>query len=52
MAARQQYRSYDSVKRVRSYERFRGILGYVPGCHPAGRDFSGCAAVLETDLAV
>ena len=21
-------------------------------CHPAGRDFSGCAAVLETDLAV
>ena len=20
--------------------------------HPAGRDFSGCAAVLETDLAV
>ena len=28
------------------------VLGYVPGCHPVGRDFSGCAAVLETDLAV
>ena len=44
MVANKQYRSYDSVKRVRSYERFRGILGYVPGGDSAGGDFGGCGA--------
>ena len=52
MAADQQHRTYDPLKRVSDTGCKRTVLGYVSGSDPAGSDFGGRGAVLESDLAV
>ena len=52
MAADQQHRTHDSIKRVSDTGCERRVLGYVSGSDPAGSDFGGRGAVLESDLAV